>query len=80
MEIISKIKKWLHVHSFTKPIVSMYISFNTRDIIYECKCGKRMSTTEYREQTSFPIPTTHFLTRTEYQNILKNEKKCQIRK
>lgn len=52
----------------------MYISFNTRDIVYECRCGKRKIIREYRPfDVPFPIETTNFITRKELEAIA-NEK------
>ena len=39
--MINWIKNKLHIHWFNKPIVSRYISFSSRDIIFEYRCGKR---------------------------------------
>lgn len=64
----------LHICSFSKPIVSRYISFNTRDIVYECRCGKRKIEREYRSfDNPFPIQTTNFITHQELEKIA-NEK------
>lgn len=64
----SKIK--VHFHLYYKPIVSRYISFNTRDIVYECSCGKREIIRVYRFfGESFPIQTTHHITHKELQEI-----------
>jgi len=52
----------------------MYVSFNTRDIVYECRCGKRKIIREYRPfDIPFPIETTIFITRKELEAIA-NEK------
>ena len=65
---MSKIK--VHCHSYSKPIVSMYISFNTRDIVYECSCGERKIIREYRDFSDpFPIETSMNITRQELENI-----------
>lgn len=60
-----------HKHSFHKPIVSAYVSFNTRDIVYECKCGKRK---KYRVSLPFDIPfpieTTPFISSTDLDKII----------
>lgn len=70
MSWIKKIFDWLHACSFSKPIVSRYISFNTRDIVYECKCGRRKIIRIYRAfDVPFPIKTTHFITMKELEAI-----------
>ena len=40
-------------HQYEKPIISRYVSFGTRKIMYECKCGKRKS---YYISVPFDIP------------------------
>jgi hypothetical protein len=70
MKWIKRIFERLHICSFSKPIVSRYISFNTRDIVYECRCGKRKIERVYRSFSSpFPIETTLFITNKEIQKI-----------
>lgn len=74
MKFIKTIFERLHICSFSKPIASRYISFNTRDICYECRCGKRRIKTVYRDfDTPFPIETTMFITDKEMKKIA-NEK------
>jgi len=64
----------VHCHSYYKPIVSIYVSFNTRDIVYECRCGKRKIIRDYRPfDVPFPIQTTNFITHQELEKIA-NEK------
>ena len=48
----------LHIHFHSTPIVSKYVSFHTRHIIFECSCGHRCT----KEMTlpygrGFPIYT-----------------------
>lgn len=50
-------KSFWHKHRYTTPIVSMYKSFNTRNIIWECSCGGRKSIEEYSPNRRFAIPT-----------------------
>jgi hypothetical protein len=70
---VGKIK--VHVHSYSHPIVSKYVGFNTRDIIYECRCGKRKIIREYRPfNKPFPIKTTSFITNKDLERIVNNEK------
>jgi len=65
----------VHCHSYSKPIASMYVSFNTRDIVYECRCGNRKIIRDYRPfDVPFPIKTNNFITRQELEKIA-NEKK-----
>jgi hypothetical protein len=66
MKWIKILFKTLHICSFEKPIVSMYVSFNTRYIVYECKCGKRKVERVYTYfNMPFPIKTTNFITQKE---------------
>lgn len=64
---IKTLFKKFHIHSFNKPIISRYISFNTRDIIYECKCGKRILKNVYR---NYGEATTPFLEKHDMERIL----------
>lgn len=52
----------------------MYVSFNTRDIVYECRCGKREIIRDNRPfDMPFPIQTTSLITHKELKKIA-NEK------
>lgn len=65
-------KKFLHIHKWN-PKLSRYISFHTRDILYECKCGKRKIETVYRSfDKPFPIETAMNLTHKEMQDALSS--------
>lgn len=69
---IGKIK--VHYHCYSKPIVSKYIFFNARDIVYECRCGERKIIRVYRPFNElFPIQTTNLITHQELEKIA-NEK------
>ncbi len=66
------IHRLFHTHNF-KPILSRYISFSSRDILYECKCGKRKIVNVYRDfDTPFPMETTMLLTHKDMQDALLN--------
>jgi hypothetical protein len=55
-----KLKKLFHIHNCNKPIASLYWGFNTRKIIYECRCGKKETHVVTRAfSESFPIPTNY---------------------
>ena len=70
MGFIKKIFENLHVCRFSNPLVSKYTSFNTRDIVFECRCGKRKIINVYRSfGNSFPIETTNFITNQEIKKI-----------
>lgn len=73
--MINWIKNKLHIHCFSKPIASQYVSFNSRDIIFECSCGKRKMERVQRDYgDAFPIQTTHFITNAQMRDILYSEK------
>lgn len=73
--IYKKIIEKIHVCIFSKPILSKYSTFNSRDIIYECRCGKRKVVNVYRNFGDyFPIETKNFLTDKEFKEILCNVK------
>lgn len=58
--MFSKILKLLHIHYYNKPIASEYVSFHTRDIIYQCRCGKRKLRHEFFAfSEEFPIETKY---------------------
>ena len=68
-----KFLKWLFRHrcNYNTPIVSKYVSFNTRDIVYKCKCGKGIIQRIYTPyERPFPIPTTNFITRKDLEKYL----------
>ena len=72
MKVLTGIAKGLHVCRFSKPIVSKYRTFEARDIIYQCKCGKRKCKTvkrTYEDKRDFPIDTT-MITEKEFDIIL----------
>ena len=73
---IVRIFEKLHICSFSKPIVSRYISFNTRSIVYECRCGERKIKRVYCSFDSpFPIETTIFISNKEIQKIADKKAK-----
>jgi len=62
-----------HKCNFHKPIASAYVSFNTRDSLYECKCGKRNIEREsVRFDVPFPAPTGTLLTRRDLEKMMLN--------
>jgi hypothetical protein len=73
MKCLEKLFKKIHVCNFSTPIISRYILFNYRDIVYECKCGKReIIRTHTPYGKPFPIQTTNFITHTELLKIANN--------
>lgn len=68
------IRKMLHIHWFNKPIISQYWTFNQRNIVFECRCGKRVCERVYRAfGDPFPIQTTPFITTEEINQLLGKE-------
>jgi hypothetical protein len=64
------IKKRIHLHEFDTPIVSMYVSFHCRDIVYQCKCGEgRITRVCLPFGKSFDIETTIGITQKELKQI-----------
>jgi len=75
MKIIKYIVSLFHICN-QKPIRSAYVGFNTRDILYKCKCGKGKITREYHPYGSpFTIETTPFITYKDLEKILKEKVK-----
>lgn len=67
--------KPFHRHHFSKPIKSRYVSFNCRDIIYECDCGKREVVSVCCDfGKPFPIETKSLITHEEFLKYLDNNK------
>ena len=57
---MNRIKKFFHIHNCNKPVASLYWGFNTRKIIYECRCGKKELHVVTRDfSSSFPISTNY---------------------
>jgi hypothetical protein len=55
-----------------KPIISMYVSFNVRDIIYECSYTKERKCVRERRNygDAFTIPTTNFIDYKTFKEVL----------
>ena len=50
-----------HIHNYSKPIISSYAGFESRHIIFECRCGKRKAEyvyDNYYNGKGFPILTS----------------------
>lgn len=61
----------LHVCCYSKPIISRYVSFGTRDIIYECRCGNRKVFRVYKDFSDpFPIETSIIESQKEFETYL----------
>ena len=70
VSIHNVINRLFHIHNW-KPKLSRYVSFNSRDILYECNCGKRKIENVYLDfGVLFPIETTMMITNKEMQYAL----------
>lgn len=75
---MKKILGLFHIHSFSTPIVSEYVSFHTRRIIYQCRCGcKEARSVSLPFGISFPIETTLFFESKDFKYLLGLKKKIQ---
>jgi len=73
-KILRFFDKHLNIHNYNVPIVSIYVSFNVRTIIYECACGKRKAyTIKFPEHEMFPIETSMHYKRTDIEDILNHK-------
>lgn len=59
------LKAAVHVHYFGKIVRSRYVSFNYRDVIYECRCGKRKLVKDVRHDDVYPFETNILITNQE---------------
>jgi len=70
--LINYLKVKLHIHHYNTPIASQYRSFNTRNIIYKCRCGHKevfKVTAQFGEP--FPIQTNMLITNEEFNKKLR---------
>jgi hypothetical protein len=68
--ITQYLKALTHRHYF-KPIVSRYVCFEAREILYECSCGKKELIMVYRKYAEpFPIETS-YVTSLEIKGMMK---------
>jgi len=71
-DIHGVIHRLFHIHNW-KPILRKYVSFNSRDILYECRCGKRKIVHVNRSfDREISIETNIGLTHKEMQEALLN--------
>jgi hypothetical protein len=69
-----------HIHRFDTPIVCRYVGFEHRDIIYQCRCGKRKSVEVYDNYYTgkgFPIAPSGVSIK-EYKTILDGAEYVQV--
>lgn len=71
IRLLDNFKRKITGHDW-RPLVSKYVSFSARDIIWECRVtGERKVEREYRNfSTPFSISTTLFITYKEFEEIL----------
>jgi azurin len=76
MKLLSLIFSKKHYHEFNKPVMSRYVSFNSRDIIFECKCGELKMVRENRGYAdAFSMGTNLYTTAQEMDDFLKSRGK-----
>ena len=69
--LINNLKKYLHCHIYSKPVLSRYVSFHTREIVWRCRCGGMVAhrmTLPFG--VAFPIKTTDDVGSDEIQDLL----------
>lgn len=70
MKLLFWLKTKLHVHSYNKIIASQYHTFDTRRVVLECKCSKRVI--EIWSHTSvYPFLTNLLITNKEMEDLCK---------
>lgn len=69
---MSKLIKWLknyfHIHNYNKIIASQYLSFSYRNVVVECKCGKRRIEIRHHDSVH-PFETTSLITNKEMEDL-----------
>lgn len=69
----------LHIHRYNKPIISNYVSFSTRDVVWECRCGHRKLVRESRAFSSpFSLSWTVGLNNKEMEQVLNKTESEQL--
>ena len=73
--MLEKLRKFFHIHDFWRKFVaSKYVSFNYREVIGECRCGKRKNLGILHHNTVYPyIRTMAFITDKEFNEILEGK-------
>ena len=70
-----KLIKWLkthfHKHNYNKIIASQYYTFNTRKVVVECKCGKRVIE-KWNHDNVYPFLTNLLITNKEMEDLCNN--------
>lgn len=70
MKLLFWLKTKLHVHSYNKIIASQYRSFNYRNVVVECNCGKR-KIERWHHDDVYPFSTNNFITDKEMKELIK---------
>ena len=75
MKLLKKIKNYFHVCCYSKPLISQYRTFDSRNIIFQCRCGNKESIIERRYfSDDFSINTNTLITDKQFNSILKSKK------
>ena len=64
-------KNIFHFHKF-EPILSAYISFNFRRVVYKCKCGK-IKWKDVLQEKIYPFPTSDYISKEEANKICNGQ-------
>ncbi len=68
-----------HIDMYLKPIISSYVSFGTRDVVWECRCGKRKLIREYRNfGDPFSMGWTCNLSKDEMTQVLEKRESQEL--
>lgn len=74
-QILNKIRDYFHIHRYTQYVASRYVSFNSRDVIFECECGKRKLEKDQSADYILPfIETCDFWESRKFNDYLTNGK------
>ena len=69
---MKKLFKWLkdkvHRHNYYKIIASQYVSFNYRNVVVECDCGKRKLEKRHHDDV-YPFLTNILITNNEMKKL-----------
>ena len=67
------LKKLFHVHKW-EIILSAYMSFNYRKVIYQCeKCGQKKWEPWVNHESVYPFQTTEWISDKEAQDVVDNK-------
>ena len=72
-------KLFPHIHRYNEPIISDYVSFSTRDVVWQCRCGHRKLVRESRAFGSpFSLSWTVGLDKKEMEQVLSGTESKEL--